>query len=442
MSETRKTKQSEIADKKAEPASVKPLKTSRSQRLEKWARTLLGGALLFAACGTTNNTTNNYYYNPDGGAQVTDARAQEDAEEQKDAGVPDLCVPKTGPIACSDSVLAAGIIYAGESLRVGPYNVRLDGTETEDGVTYVVISITDTCGKVLKTDRYMESEINSVSVLNEGSVNRLEITANDVVVASSGSGSARVTVKAPCDQTDAGVQDDAGVQQDAGQSDACVPNNAPLFCSDTSKIFDGAYLNQGESLNISGKYNLILADIEAHGDTVNALFSIMDTCGGIWATDKLAEGETKTISIGTDQLDITATEILAGYTFGIKAAKFSISNPCTRFNWCLSVWGVLNQGEHLDVNDLSFQVDDFMQDGGKWYALFSVLDANGNIIKKLKIGQDSCNEIAVGGNSYKISVPVIGAGYVFGAKWAEVGIYSPTQSTCTGETNNDHCPSQ
>jgi len=431
MSETRKLKHSEITS-----AVVKPLKASRSQRAKKWARNLLGGVLLFTGCSTTN-ITNNYYPSPDGGAQVTDARAQEDANGQTDAGCTiDSCILVNKKVKI--------LIDLPEGMDVG-FTLTENFAITYYNLTIALLEVSAETGAPPLCQVYNKKA--RILIRSPGSQDLIWTVMEGDSETTNGATIKFIQISAdtkaesqPC--PDGGVQEDGGVQQDAGQSDACVPNNAPLFCSDTSKIVDGAFLNQGESAIISGKYSLVLADIEAHGDTVNALFYIMDTCGGIMAIDKLAEGETKTISIGSDLADITATEILAGYTFGMKAAKFSISNPCTRQNWCLSVGGILNQGEGLLINDLNFRVDDFMQDGGKWFALFSVLDANGNMLKKMKIEEGSCNEFGIGPSQYKVTVPIIGAGYTFGAKWADVDIYTPIQMACPDASYNNYCPSQ
>jgi len=90
-----------------------------------------------------------------------------------------------------------------------------------------------------------------------------------------------------------------------------------------------------------------------------------------------------------------------------------------------SVSGILNQGESLTVDDIKIQLDDLEAHGESGVsAIISVIDANGNILKKDTIPPATTKEIVVGGKSYRIHVYKIAPGYTFGAKWADMAVYS------------------
>jgi hypothetical protein len=106
---------------------------------------------------------------------------------------------------------------------------------------------------------------------------------------------------------------------------------------------------------------------------------------------------------------ITETDLREGGM--VKLAKESIS-------------GVINQGESLPVDDLKFQLDDLEAHGGITAAIISVVDANGNVLKKDKVGQMQTKEFSIQGKLYRFHVYKVAPGYTFGAKWADVAIYS------------------
>lgn len=105
----------------------------------------------------------------------------------------------------------------------------------------------------------------------------------------------------------------------------------------------------------------------------------------------------------------TETEIFAGGK--VKLAKESVA-------------GILNQGESLPVDNLKFQLDDLEAHGDTTSAIMSILDANGNILKKDKVNPGETKEFQINGKSYKFHVYKVAPGYTFGAKWADVAIFS------------------
>jgi hypothetical protein len=98
-----------------------------------------------------------------------------------------------------------------------------------------------------------------------------------------------------------------------------------------------------------------------------------------------------------------------------------------------SVSGILNQGESLTVDDLKFQLDDLEAHGDSTSAIISVLDANGNILKKDKVIPGATKEFVVSGKTYRFHVYKVAPGYTFGAKWADVAIYSKELKLQSGQ---------
>ncbi len=89
-----------------------------------------------------------------------------------------------------------------------------------------------------------------------------------------------------------------------------------------------------------------------------------------------------------------------------------------------SVSGILNQGESLPVDDLKFHLDDLEAHGDTTAAIISVLDANDNILKKDKVSPGTTKEFNIEGTIYRFHVYKVAPGYTFGAKWADVAIFS------------------
>ena len=89
-----------------------------------------------------------------------------------------------------------------------------------------------------------------------------------------------------------------------------------------------------------------------------------------------------------------------------------------------SVSGIINQGESLPVDDLKFHLDDLEAHGAVTSAIISVLDANDNILKKDRVVPATTQEFNIGGVLYRFHVYKVAPGYTFGAKWADVAIFS------------------
>jgi len=89
-----------------------------------------------------------------------------------------------------------------------------------------------------------------------------------------------------------------------------------------------------------------------------------------------------------------------------------------------SVSGIINQGESLPVDDLKFQLDDLEAHGDTTAAIISIIDANGNVLEKDKVSPGQTKEFNVGGTQFRFHVYKVAPGYTFGAKWADVAIFS------------------
>jgi hypothetical protein len=89
-----------------------------------------------------------------------------------------------------------------------------------------------------------------------------------------------------------------------------------------------------------------------------------------------------------------------------------------------SVSGILNQGESLPVGDLKFQLDDLEAHGEVTSAIISIIDANGNVLEKDKVLPGQTKEFVISGETYRFHVYKVAPGYTFGAKWADVAIFS------------------
>jgi len=98
-----------------------------------------------------------------------------------------------------------------------------------------------------------------------------------------------------------------------------------------------------------------------------------------------------------------------------------------------AVSGILNQGESLPVDDLKFQLDDLEAHGDTTSAILSILDANGNILKKDKVDPGSTKEFNVAGKTYRFHVYKVAPGYTFGAKWADVAIFAKELELVDGQ---------
>lgn len=89
-----------------------------------------------------------------------------------------------------------------------------------------------------------------------------------------------------------------------------------------------------------------------------------------------------------------------------------------------AVSGVLNQGESLDIDNMKFRLDDLEANGGITSAMVSVVDSNGDVLAKDTIAAGETKMFTVGGKVYPWHVYELAPGHTFGAKWADMAIFS------------------
>lgn len=95
--------------------------------------------------------------------------------------------------------------------------------------------------------------------------------------------------------------------------------------------------------------------------------------------------------------------------------------------------GILNQGESFDLGDVKLVLDDLEAHGETANAIISIVDANGNILKKDKATPGATKEITAGGKTYRVHVYKVAPGYTFGAKWADMAVYSKELTLTSGQ---------
>jgi len=366
-------------------------------------------------CAVSDKKATLEIQNSGGTTQVTLKEGETLTVSGVTVGVPVISVGMNG-LNCSESAnLAGGIMNQGDSLALGRYKLVLDDGQQAGDAVYALLSVTDSCGKPVTKLKVQEGKQETLTLDGQS----LQVNAEQVAIGATFNAKwAKVSVKDPCGTL------------------PCAGSGAPLQCSDMDPLVSGV-LNQGEMLPIKTpagdvKFGLLLDDGQVLNGTNYAVVSLTDACGRILKKDKIQEGTTKTMAIGGEQLDVTVNSAAFGVTFGAKWANFTVKMPCAVTYWCTSVSDILNTGDSLTVDSYKIRLDDLMlpTNTSPGYALLSVLDANSNVITKLKIGEGGEVPMTLGGKSVRIRVPQVAPGYQFGAKWAEVQVQSPKDVPC------------
>jgi hypothetical protein len=363
-------------------------------------------------CGDTIHNVTHNHYGPDGGPKPDTMKPD---TQLPDTLSPDTCTPVSTSVQCStdpNSVLAAGVVNQGESLNIdNTYRLIYEDYESHGGTVYAIVSLTDTCGNILNKDKIKEGETKlfSVSIPEEETTKDiLEVKLEKVNQGYNTSTNwVKLNVKSPCNTV----------------PETCVPDKTPLTCNDNADLVSGT-LSQGESL-VLGPLRLQLDDLVSSNVPLAAI-SFKDSCGNVYKKDTIEKGETKVYFLKGKQIKVTANNVVLGYTFGAKWADLSVKVPCTSTYWCPSVMGLVNQGESLSMGSLKYRLDDVMLQGGKAYALISVLDQVGTVGAKLKIEEGKSEEFM----NLKIAAPTVAMGATFGAKWAKIEVYGKFSKPC------------
>ncbi|MBI5223345.1 hypothetical protein HY990_02900 [Candidatus Micrarchaeota archaeon] len=98
-----------------------------------------------------------------------------------------------------------------------------------------------------------------------------------------------------------------------------------------------------------------------------------------------------------------------------------------------SVAQILNQGESLVSEGVKFQLDDLEAHGDTTSAIVSIYNANGELVVKDKVTEGGTLEKTINGKKFRFHVYKVAPGYTFGAKWADVAIFSDELKLTSGQ---------
>ena len=108
-----------------------------------------------------------------------------------------------------------------------------------------------------------------------------------------------------------------------------------------------------------------------------------------------------------------------------------------------SIGGILNQGELIQINDLSFQLDDIEDHNGTFRAIISVLDANSVVLQRESIVEGQTLEFNINGRTYPFHVYVVAPGYTTESTWIDMAILATEMELTDGyplNVNEDDNP--
>ena len=98
-----------------------------------------------------------------------------------------------------------------------------------------------------------------------------------------------------------------------------------------------------------------------------------------------------------------------------------------------SVSAILNQGDSLTSEGVKFTLDDLEAHGDTTSAIISIYNANGEKIKQDKVFEGNTLEQTINGRKFRFHVYKVAPGYTFGAKWADVAIFSDELELQSGQ---------
>ncbi|MDD5340068.1 MAG: hypothetical protein PHV13_02355 [Candidatus ainarchaeum sp.] len=92
-----------------------------------------------------------------------------------------------------------------------------------------------------------------------------------------------------------------------------------------------------------------------------------------------------------------------------------------------SAAGIIDLEKTLTADGLTFRLDRVGGSGSPsnlWWANVSILDTNGNVLKKDKVGESETKDYIINGKDHKFHVYQVAPGYTFAAQWARVAVFS------------------
>ena len=386
------------------------VKKPKNRRLRKIVRNALIGtmALGLSACGDVNN----YYLGPDNGKPTDTLNPGQDAGE-KDATVSEdakpACITGSKPV-CGDQPIQK-YLKVGEVLDVGDAHFKLEevGNEGENGY-YVILGVQDpNCETINKMKLYM-SQTEAINLFGLFELT-LEAAYIPEEIGATGPKGAMISVKAVCTGQEDVIENDTS---------ECMPGTEFPTCENQVQI--GGILDIGDTLNY-GDITLRLEDIEKDSDKNYALLSLEDTCGRVLTKIKVKENSK--FEFGGIELKIQVGQIGLGSDTGW--ATINMITDCFNPPSCSSLLEsfifnvIVDIGENFNMQNWVVTLDDLMVQDNKAYALISV-DSNGATTAKLKIEEGTSKEVYINEKYLRIYANTISAGYVYGAKWAELTI--------------------
>ncbi|MBI5047117.1 hypothetical protein HZC07_05315 [Candidatus Micrarchaeota archaeon] len=240
---------------------------------------LLTGSLALAGCGDTYNTTN-IYQTPASDGGVSDAS-------------PATCNVATAPAPTCGSTVS-GTLQSGQAIPLGSFALTLDSLESHSGVVNAVISFIDGSCTPLKRDKLAPGDTKEFVVSGE----TFTVTLNST----SAPGSS--------------IWADLDIQRVCGTSE----------CQNPTPSVSGV-LNQGESLSFNS-YRINLDDISVvpSNEPPSAILSLTDAQGNVMNHFQLRAGQDRVLSFNGTEIQVSVSEVAAGYTFGAKWANVTISS--------------------------------------------------------------------------------------------------------------------
>jgi len=207
------------------------------------------------------------------------------------------------------------------------------------------------------------------------------------------------------------------IEQEADNT-KCVADLSPVTCDESEPVAKGI-ISKEKSLAV-GDIIFRLSGTEDHRGETAAIIEISDKCGNVIARNKSTERTATELGIAGAAYEVTVNTIYRSETDSW--ADVSIKVKCN--DMCEAVSGTINLGESLVFdNKYLLQLDDIEMHGEKLATLDSIMNKDKTeLYARLKISKGEPHYLMLEGNTYKIVVNEMGAGYTLNAKWADFTI--------------------